>query len=197
MNLGLGAEWAEHVLYRIDLGIWESMRLRRERHGVKLWVLHVGSFTLERASYLKKEDMENYRIVVRALLEMGEKGCTILWTSLFLRKNMPSSVIIQSNAKIQAVIADLEKEYPGKVRYSPPLKVFSKDEHLHDHKHLNRAGYALWAAELEPQIRDILGWRWQQEASTTNIGNKVQEPGILSKSRKTKEPSVSRKSKKT
>lgn len=162
LNLGVGGDKLENVLYRIDIGLWSLFHARRHalfpEGEVKLFVLHAGTNNLRapRGGFRAKETTA-YELLIRALLEMGGGACKVLCTGLFFRKDVEESAVRASNVEIEGVVTKLDQEFEGRVSYlAPPTEVGMDDRWLVDHVHLTAEGYRVWDALLGAEVKSLL-----------------------------------------
>lgn len=158
LNLGVGSDKIENVLYRLKTGLWDSFHARRRAlfpdGEVKLFVLHAGSNNLRKEDGFRAKEIEAYELLARALLAMGGEECKVLCTGLFRRKDVPESAVRMSNGEIEGVVKRLNQEFVGRVRYlASPEEVGTDDRWLVDDAHLTVEGYHACDRVLGEEVR--------------------------------------------
>ncbi|CAP68262.1 uncharacterized protein PODANS_7_4190 [Podospora anserina S mat+] len=147
LNLGVGGDKIQNVAYRLVGDPTHRLKsvadMLAARRSVKLWVLQVGTNNLSPKKGLGDGDVDALRALVEALLDIGAKGCKVLVTGLFLRKDIPWEKIQQANEKIHQVVENFASGHPASVLWLPATEEV-KEEHLVDHVHLSEAGYKIW-----------------------------------------------------
>lgn len=157
-NAGVGGDKIENVLYRIDLGL---LRLLKPRNP-QLVVLQLGTNNLKPKQALQSCHLDNYDLLLQALLIILPAQTQILVTGLFRRSDVDEQCIVESNMALKALVTKINRETTeSQVQQNnrllwlePPKEIES--EHLDDNVHLNVNGYQLWDATLYPYIQKLL-----------------------------------------
>lgn len=159
LNLGVGGDRIENVLYRLSLGTY-SLLLPHSPH-LRLVIVQVGTNNLGPKRSLKPNTLWKYGLLIQALLRIAPKA-QVLCSGLFRRKDVPDRVMAETVSGLRGVVEDLNgnggeggvEGCKGRVRFveAPELG----DEDLVDHVHLNRGGYALWDQVLWPIVEECL-----------------------------------------
>lgn len=162
INLGVGGDKLENILYRLNVGLWNLFTARRRgmfpNGEVKLFVLHAGTNNLRKpkGGFRTEKETRAYELLVRALLEMGGEQCKVLCTGLFRRQDVKESAVTVSNAEIEGVVKRLNQEFVRRVWYlAPPEEVDTSERWLEDHVHLTEEGYRAWDRVLGPEVRRL------------------------------------------
>ncbi|KAK0109455.1 hypothetical protein ONS95_002148 [Cadophora gregata] len=148
-NAGVGGDRIENVLYRLDLGLFTSLKNR----GIKLWVLMIGTNHIAQKKGLKKKELDAYKVLVQALLRIAPQS-RILACGLFQRRDVDDGNMERANLTLKEVVGEINKQLGGE-------KVFWVDApggvkgHLVDHVHLNEEGYRIWDEVLYPTIMGL------------------------------------------
>jgi lysophospholipase L1-like esterase len=145
-NAGVGGDKIENVLYRVDLGL---LRLLKPKNP-KIIVLQLGTNNLQRKRGLERQHLDDYFLLLQALLVMFSTETRILVTGLFKRKDVDEQCIIQSNMALEELVTRVNTEEIGKgtqqgprIQWMEPSKMIDL-EHLNDNVHLNVNGYQIW-----------------------------------------------------
>jgi lysophospholipase L1-like esterase len=158
-NAGVGGDRIENVLYRVDLGL---LRLLKPRNP-KCVVLHLGTNNLRPKQALERRHLDDYYLLLQALLRVLPTGTQILVTGLFKRKDVDEQYIAYSNRVLEELVARINtEEAERQVQQNdcvhwmePPEEIELK--HLDDNVHLNANGYQIWDAILHSKVQQLLG----------------------------------------
>jgi len=151
-NAGVGGDRIENVLYRLDLGLFTSLK----NHGIKLWVLMIGTNHIGTKKGLKKKELDAYRVLVQALLRIAPES-RILACGMFQRKDVDDGNMERANMMLKEVVGEMNNKLEGeKVCWLDAAGGVKKEEHLLDHVHLNEEGYRIWDEALYPRVIDLL-----------------------------------------
>jgi hypothetical protein len=163
LNLGVGWEQTENVLWRIAQGHLDSLHPR-------LVVLMIGTNNTQHGRHSPKEIAEGVQAILDALRSRGI-GSRVLLLGIFPRGREPADAFRQNNEATNRLIARLGDERA--VHYRDIGAVFTRPdgsvdpEVMPDYLHLSAKGYALWAEAIEQDVRFLLG-EDQQAAGRTN-----------------------------
>ncbi|CAF0753529.1 unnamed protein product [Adineta steineri] len=157
-NAGVGGDRIENVLYRIDLGL---LRLLKHKNP-KLVVLHVGTNNLRPGKGLQFQHLNDYCLLLHALLRTLSTETHILVTGLFRRTDIDEQCVTHSNMALKELVTKINAEEMRR-EAQPSSRVHWMDppgdiglEHLDDHVHLNANGYQIWNAALQQKIQELL-----------------------------------------
>lgn len=151
VNLGIGGDRTQHVLWRLDNGNIEGIH-------PKLAVIMIG--TNNAGANQPEETAEGIKAIVEKLrAKLPETK--ILLLAIFPRGENPQDPLRQKNEKVNEIIAKLDD---GKmVKFVSINHAFltmdgglPKDI-MPDLLHPNARGYAIWAAAIEPYLAEVLG----------------------------------------
>lgn len=149
LNVGVGGDKIENVLYRLDIGLLDVLQDRN----TKIWLLAIGTNNLGKKG-LKDGDLERYRVLLRALLGIAE-GSKVLACEVFRREDIADKVVAESNRLLRQVVANVNVEVGGeKVVWSDAPAEITGNVRV-DHVHLNEEGYGIWSEVLHKRL-DIL-----------------------------------------
>ncbi|CAF1323336.1 unnamed protein product [Adineta steineri] len=157
-NAGVGGDKIENVLYRINLGL---LRLLKPRNP-KVIVLQLGTNNLQRKRALTRQNLDDYYLLLQALLMTWPTPPQILVTGLFKRKNVDEQYITQSNIALEELVVktnmtEMQKHVQQDqcIHWMQPPKQIGL-EHLQDDVHLNTTGYQIWDEILSLKIQELL-----------------------------------------
>lgn len=150
-NAGVGGDRIENVLYRLDLGLFTSLKNR----GIKLWVLMIGTNHIGKKKGLKKKELDAYRVLVQALLRIAPQS-RILACGIFQRRDVDDGNIERANLMLKELVGEINKQLDGEKVFWVDAPGGVKEEHLVDHAHLNEEGYRIWDEVLYPKIISLL-----------------------------------------
>ncbi|CAF0759384.1 unnamed protein product [Adineta steineri] len=157
-NAGVGGDRIENVLHRIDLGL---LRLLKHRNP-KLVVLHVGTNNLRPGKALQFQHLDDYCLLLHALLRTLSTETQILVTGLFRRTDIDEQCVTHSNMALKELVTKInaekmrrEAQPSSRVHWMDPPRDIGL-EHLDDHVHLNANGYQIWDAALQQKIQELL-----------------------------------------
>lgn len=158
INLGVGGDRIENVLYRLALGTYDL--LVPHSLSIKLVVVQVGTNNLRPKRSFTTEETWKYGFLIRALLRIAPKA-HIICCGMFPRSDISDAIVKEGNAKVDRVIDDINGRggggvdgWVGRVEFLPAPEVKKSD--FDDHVHLNRAGYEIWSDTLWPIAERIL-----------------------------------------
>jgi len=168
MNLGVGGDKIENLLFRIagsdqpgkslDTPLWDLFEGRRQRgQNIKLWVLQIGTNNLRTPrGGLRPKEMALYKLVVKALLELGGRDCKVLCNGLFFRTDVEEATVTASNGKLEKLVARMREAGEKRVFFMPAPTTIDKTKQLDDHVHLNGEGYRLWDEAMVLEVLRLL-----------------------------------------
>lgn len=151
VNLGIGGDQTQHVLWRLDHGNIEGIC-------PKLAVVMIG--TNNAAGYAPQEIAAGIEAIVKKL-RSKLPNTKVLLLGIFPRGATPEDRLRQVTAKTNALVAKLADGKNviyldiGKV-FLQPDGTLSKDI-MPDLLHLSPKGYRLWAEAIEPEVAKVLG----------------------------------------
>ncbi len=151
VNLGIGGDRTEHVLWRLDHGNIDGI-------SPKLAVLMIG--TNNAGSNTPKEIAEGVKAIVEQL-RAKLPDTKVLVLAIFPRGANPQNRERQVNEKANAIIAKLAD---GKMiyyldigsKFLAPDGTLSRDI-MPDLLHPNKKGYLIWAKAIEPTVAKLMG----------------------------------------
>ena len=157
-NAGVGGDKIENVLYRMDLGL---LRLLKPKNP-KIIVLQLGTNNLQRKRGLERRHLDDYYLLLQALLVTFSTQTQILVTGLFNRKDVDEQCITQSNMDLEELVTRVNTEEMEKgiqqgprIQWTEPSKMIGL-EHLADNVHLTINGYQIWSEILYPKMQEML-----------------------------------------
>lgn len=151
VNLGIGGDRTQHVLWRLENGNLEGIN-------PKLAVVMIG--TNNAASNQPEETAEGIKAIVdklRAKLPQTK----ILLLAIFPRGESPDDPLRQKNERVNELISKLDDGQL--VKFVNINSCFLNmdgalpKEVMPDLLHPNARGYAIWAAAIEPHVAEVLG----------------------------------------
>lgn len=149
LNLGIGGDQTQHVLWRIQNGELEGLN-------PKALMLMIGT---NNAGSSPADDIAEGVEAIVAQLRKNLPNTEILVLGVFPRGEKPDEM----RKKLTDVNARISKLDGGKVHYLDigsafinPDGTISKDI-MPDYLHLSERGYELWAAAVEPSLKKLLG----------------------------------------
>ncbi len=151
VNLGIGGDRTQHVLWRLDNGNLEGI-------APKAAVIMIG--TNNSGSNSPEQIAEGVTLIVRQLQKKTPKT-KILLLATFPRGATPSDKRRQVNEKSNAIVAKLAAD--ENVSYLDVGKDFLGEdgslsrEIMPDLLHLSEPGYTIWAESIEPSLAKLLG----------------------------------------
>jgi len=151
LNLGIGGDRTEHVLWRLDNGNIEGIH-------PKLAVIMIG--TNNSNSNKPEEIAEGIQLIVKKL-QTKLPETKILLLAIFPRgadDNDPKRKINKATNEIIAKLADGKKVYFLDIgpKFVGTDGTLSK-EVMPDLLHLNGKSYQTWAESIEPKVKELLG----------------------------------------
>ena len=151
VNLGIGGDRTQHVLWRLDNGNIKGI-------APKLAVIMIG--TNNSGSNTSEEIFDGNKAIVdklrKALPEMN-----ILVLAVFPRGQNTNDKKRQVNEKANAMISKLADD--KHVHYLDIGKNFLQDDGVLTHEimpdllHLSERGYTIWAESIEPSVKKLMG----------------------------------------
>lgn len=159
-NAGVGGDKIENVLYRVDLGL---LRLLKPRNP-KLVVLQLGTNNLQPKQALQRQHLNDYYLLLQALLITLPAQTQILVTGLFKRQDVDEQCVAQSNLALKELLISINTEITERqpqqnhgVHWMEAPNGIGR-EHLDDNVHLNVNGYQMWDAALYSYIQELLNF---------------------------------------
>jgi len=152
MNLGIGGDRTQHVLWRLDHGNIDGI-------SPKAAVLMIGTNNSNGKDNTAEEIADGIKAIVKKLRAKLPKT-RILILGIFPRGEKPSEQR-EKNAKASKLASKLAD---GKmihymdigVHFMTPAKTLTK-EIMPDYLHLTQRGYEMWAIAIEGKLRELLG----------------------------------------
>lgn len=151
VNLGIGGDRTQHVLWRLDNGNIKGI-------SPKLAVIMIG--TNNSGSNTPEEIFEGNKAIVEKLKEALPKT-KILALGIFPRGENADDPRRQVNEKTNAMLAKLADGQ--QVHYLDIGKSFLNEEGvltkevMPDLLHLSEKGYTIWAEAIEPSVKKLMG----------------------------------------
>jgi lysophospholipase L1-like esterase len=150
VNLGIGGDRTQHVLYRLDNGNINGI-------SPKLAVIMIG--TNNASEYAPDEIAGGIKAIV-AKLRTKLPDMKILLLGVFPREEKPGELrakLIEVNKQI-AKLDDGQKVFFLDIgdKLAQPDGTLSK-EIMPDFLHLSEKGYDIWANSIEPKVKQLLG----------------------------------------
>ncbi|KAF3908157.1 hypothetical protein AA313_de0200527 [Arthrobotrys entomopaga] len=156
INLGVGGDKIENVLYRLNSAYIDLLTPRP----TKLWLLHIGSNNLTPKRGLRESaELADYKTLLQCLLWLSRRS-KILVTGLFRRKDISDEIVGGSNEGIRRLVEGMnerERKVGGVERLvwvEATRKVTF--EELEDQVHLNGEGYRIWDEDVCPRVLELL-----------------------------------------
>ncbi len=151
VNLGIGGDRTQHVIWRLDNGNLEGI-------SPKAAVIMIG--TNNSGSNTPEEIAEGVTAIVRQL-QAKTPATKILLLATFPRGADPSDKRRQVNTKSNAIVAKLAADENVDYLDIGP-KFLGEDgslskEIMPDLLHLSEAGYTIWATSIEAKLAELLG----------------------------------------
>lgn len=151
VNLGIGGDRTEHVLWRLDHGNLDGLH-------PKLAVLMIG--TNNSGSNTPEEIADGVKAIVEKLRTKVPE-CKVLVLAIFPRGANPSDRLRKVNTAANELIAKLaDDQHVFYLDIGPkflgPDGTLSK-EIMPDLLHPNAKGYEIWAQSIEPTVARLLG----------------------------------------
>jgi lysophospholipase L1-like esterase len=166
VNLGIGGDRTQHVLYRIDNGNLEGLAAPKAGAGPKLVVLMIG--TNNTGDNSAEQIAEGIQAVVQHLAAKLPQT-SVLVLGVFPRGEKASDPlrykIADINHRVEQWVADRAKERSVKPRcefLDFAEKFLEKDgsiskEIMPDFLHLSPKGYEIWADAIAPKVAEMTG----------------------------------------
>lgn len=152
-NAGCSGDTIENVLYRLRLGLLDLIQPLFP----KLWVVHIGTNNLLSNKPLQKVELDNYRLLLRALFSVSPPKARVLAVAIFKRKDRDDDVVRVSNEGIKKAVEDVNgEEGRERVRFVEQPEELG-GEHMADHLHFNEEGYDIWGRVLAARVEEVLG----------------------------------------
>ncbi|KAL2071049.1 hypothetical protein VTL71DRAFT_12284 [Oculimacula yallundae] len=152
INLGVGGDRIENVLYRLDSDLFTLLQNR----GIKVWVLKIGANHLGRKKGLKRKEVDLYRVLLHALFRIAP-GSKVVAAGLGRRRDVDEDKIERSNGVMRECAEEVDRAMGGgRVVWVDVPEEINAEEHLSDHCHMNEEGYRIWDEVLYPMIVGLL-----------------------------------------
>ena len=151
-NFGIGGDRTEHVLWRLDNGNYDGLE-------PKLTVLMIGTNNTGHRMDPAADTAAGVKAIVEKL-KAKQPGMKILVLGVFPRGATPADKMRARNTEINALVAPLAD---GKTvffedisaKFLQPDGTLTK-EIMPDLLHLSPKGYEIWAAAIEPRVKELL-----------------------------------------
>jgi lysophospholipase L1-like esterase len=152
MNLGIGGDRTQHVLWRLDHGNVDGI-------SPKLAVIMIGTNNSNGTDNTSEEIAAGLEAIVKKLREKLPQT-KVLILAIFPRGQMPNPQR-EKNAKaseIAAKMADNKMVFFLDIgpKFLGPNGALTKDI-MPDYLHLSPAGYEIWASATEPMVAQLMG----------------------------------------
>jgi lysophospholipase L1-like esterase len=150
VNLGIGGDRTQHVLWRLDNGNLEGIR-------PKLAVIMIGTNNARANS--SEQIAEGIDMIVKQL-RAKTPDTKILLLGIFPRGETPENNLRQVNQKTNEIVAKLGED--PSVDYLDIGEAFLEDdgtlskEIMPDLLHLSEKGYRIWAESIEAKVAELL-----------------------------------------
>ena len=151
LNLGVGGDRTQHVLWRLERGQLDGVK-------PKVAVLMIGTNNSNRDDNSEADILEGVQLVVKRIRERLPKT-KIIVVGIFPRGQTFST----QRGKILQVNQALAKLADGKMIYYIDFgsQLIETDGSISkavmpDHLHLSERGYVIWAAAIEPKLKKLL-----------------------------------------
>ena len=186
LNLGIGGDRTQHVLWRLENGNFDGLK-------PKVVVVMIGTNNSNRDDHPPGEILEGVLAIVRRLQELSP-DTKVLVLGIFPR----GQNFNDQRGKILQVNQALAKLEDGKRVFYLDFgsRLIESDGSISkavmpDYLHLSEAGYRIWADAIEPRLAKLLGvkpiapetsaavageWTWQMKGPN---GEDVQGPLVL------------------
>lgn len=156
VNLGIGGDRTQHVLWRLNNGLLEAMG--DSKNDIKLVVLMIGTNNSNGTDNTGEEIGDGIKKITSTLREKLPKA-KVLVLGIFPRGDKPNAQR-EKNAKASETAG---KAADGaNVRYLDiGAKFLEKDgtltkEIMPDYLHLSEKGYQIWSENVEPVVREMM-----------------------------------------
>ena len=152
LNLGIGGDRTQHVLWRLDNGNIEGIK-------PKLAVVMIGTNNSNGQDNTAEEIGEGIQAIVKKLRSDLPKT-KVLVLAIFPRGEKPNSQR-EKNAAASKMAAELADD--KMVFFMDIGEEFLEDdgtlskEIMPDYLHLSPKGYEIWASAIEPKVAELLG----------------------------------------
>ena len=151
LNIGIGGDWTQHVLYRLDHGHADGIR-------PKVTVLMIGTNNSADDRHSAEEMVQGVTAVVNKLKEKFPKT-KILLLGIFPRGekfNNQRGKILQVNQAIQKLADDKSVFYYDFGHLLINADGTISKEIMPDYLHLSPQGYEIWAKAIQPKLKKLL-----------------------------------------
>jgi lysophospholipase L1-like esterase len=169
INLGIGGDRTEHVLWRLD-------NLPLDKISPKVAVLMIGTNNIGHNSSSPKDAADGVKAIVEKL-EKQYPTLKILVLNVFPRDNKPDGGLRKKTDEINSYLPELlkNKENVTLLDINPVFLDAEKNlpkEIMPDFLHPNAYGYELWAKAMEPVLTTLLG---EKNPAAIPVGKKTEE----------------------
>jgi beta-glucosidase len=153
MNLGIGGDRTQHVLWRLDNGNIEGIK-------PKLAVIMIGTNNSNGNDNTAEQIADGIKAIVAKLRDKLPET-KILLLAIFPRDENPGTDKREKIAKVNEQIAKLADN--SKIVYLDIGAKFLGEgdklpkEIMPDYLHLSPKGYEIWAEAIEPKVKELLG----------------------------------------
>ena len=157
VNLGIGGDRTQHVLWRLRHGNLSGLGSPQEGHAPRLAVIMIG--TNNALDTPPNHTAEGIRLIVDEV-RGAVPGTKVLLLAIFPREEKPGKLRATNN-EVNSIIAGYADEKD--VFYldlGPALTEADgtiSPEVMPDFLHLSELGYERWAQAMEPKVRELLG----------------------------------------
>lgn len=151
-NFGIGGDRTEHVLWRLEHGNYEGLK-------PKLTVLMIGTNNTGHRMDPAAETAAGVKAIVEKL-RAKQPQMKVLVLGVFPRGEKAEDPERVRTGEINALLTKLENS--KEVFYLDISKTFLQPdgslskEIMPDYLHLSPKGYALWAAAIEPKVKELM-----------------------------------------
>lgn len=154
LNLGVGGDRIENVLYRISLGLLDLL----QPFPIALWILHIGGNDLHgNQGPIGLRAINRTQLLLEAILAVSSPDAKIIFYEIFPRKDIDQQQVNYSNTllwdMVQSVNARLGRE---RIFWERMPEAIDVNRHYVDQVHLNVVGYEIWERILSKRIKELL-----------------------------------------
>ena len=105
---------------------------------------------------LQPSDLDNYALLLRALLSVSPSDTQVLAIAIFWRKDRDDAIVRASNLGIKEVVDAVNVELGNERIWFVEQPEELTKACLQDHVHLDRDGYRMWGRVLSAKIEDVV-----------------------------------------
>lgn len=151
LNFGVGGDRTQHVLWRLEHGQLDGLK-------PKVAILMIGTNNSNKDDNSAADILAGVQLIVKQIRERLPE------TKLIINDIFPrGKTFSPQRGKILQVNQALEKLADGKMIFYLPIgsQLIESDgsiskEMMHDYLHPGEQGYEIWAAAMEPKVKELL-----------------------------------------